>query len=210
MVMRLAPLRVRPALLVLLVSAGIAGLVDLRATRLTHEYWNPRVAQRQQIRWLSAYITAYARKYGRPAFHLDSVVAHLDSATARQFRTYLVDLWGERVYYWWNEQTFELSSAAGLSPDRRARMEDSVRTLRFARGDTAGLSHPFALTKRFEVREEYWWPAEARGRRNRWGQYTRDPIFNEPILIRAEPIPRTERRDPPSRFPYRNVPGLTS
>lgn len=184
-------------MLVALVIATIAGLLDLEASRRVREDWNPRVTQRQQIRWLSAYITAYAMEYRRPAFHLDSVVAHLDSATAARFKDYLVDLWGDRIFYWWNEQTFELGSPGGISPERHTRMADSVRALRIARGDTAGLSHPFALAKRFDVRERYWWPVEARGRRNAWGQYTREPGFNAPMLIKTRPLPASETHEPP-------------
>src|SRR5688572_11033477 len=98
--MRIAIPRVRRSLVVALSFAAVAALVAIRNARPGPD-WNFRVAQRQQLRWMSAYITAYAREHGRPAFYLDSVVAHLDSATAAQFNDYRYDLWGDRVYYWW-------------------------------------------------------------------------------------------------------------
>lgn len=212
--MKIAPQRVRASLLGAFALAAIAALVDLRITHRTESHWNPRVAQRQQLRWLSAYITAYAREYGRPAFYLDSVAAHLDSATAARFKSYLVDLWGDRIYYRWDEQSFELSSRAGLSPRRHSELQDSVRVARLARGDSSGVTRPWTVAKYFDVREEYWWPVEARGRRNRLGQFTRNPAMNEPILVRAEPIPRVsppeERRwDRPSSLdaPAASSPG---
>jgi hypothetical protein len=195
--MRHVQLRVRWAFPVALAMTAIAALVDLQVTRGKPVEWDLRVTQRQQLRWMSAYITAYAREYGRPAFYPDSVIAHLDSATAAQFTAYLKDVWGDKVWYWWNEQTFELSSAGGISPWRSARMQDSIRALRIARGDTAGLFRPFALAKRLDIREEYWWPVEARGRRNSWGQYTREPGFNQPILIQARPLAKTDPEPPP-------------
>lgn len=194
---------VRLPFLIAAAVALLAGAISLRSQAQEEPDWNPRVAQRQQLRWLSAYITAYARDYGRPAFYLDSVVAHLDSATAVRFNSYLVDLWGDKVYYRWDEQSFELSSRAGLSPRRHSQLQDSVRLARLARGDSSGVTRPWTLAKRFDIREEYWWPVEARGRRNRLGQFTRMPGASEPILIRAEPLPRVSppeapRWDPPS------------
>lgn len=189
--------RVRAPLLIAVGVALVAGVVDFRASRRQESNWNPRVAQRQQIRWLSAYITAYARDYGRPAFHIDSVISHLDSATAAQFRAYLVDLWGDKIYYRWDEQSFYLMSNAGLSFRRKNYLQDSTNKARIARGDTAWRTHPWAIARHFDIREEYWWPVEARGRKNRLGQFTRNPGLNEPILVRAEPIPREPRVNPP-------------
>jgi len=181
-------------------AATIAVVTTLAAFHVTREASassNPRAAQRQRLRWMSAYVTAYARQYGRPAFYLDSVTAHLDSATAAQFNAYRTDLWGEGVAYSWDERTFELRSSAGYFASQRDRMEDSVRALLIARGDSIGLSRPGETVRRFFVREEYWWPAEARGRRNSLGQYTQAPGLNAPILIRAQSVPKTDEREPP-------------
>ena len=196
-VTRLERLSVRRPVVAALLIAIVAAVIDLRAEREAPDAWNARAAQRQRLRWMSAYVTAYGRQYGRPAFYLDSVIAHLDSATAAQFNAYRTDFWGESVNYSWNERTFELRSTAGLFGPRLDRTEDSVRALWIARGDSMRLSHPGAIFDRLVVREEYWWPVEARGRRNQLGQYTRVPGVNEPMLIRAEPLPKTDRREPP-------------
>src|SRR5687767_2788795 len=145
--MRLVSVRVRWTFPVALALVTIAALVDHQLTRVKPVQWDPRVTQRQQLRWMSAYITAYAREYGCPAFYLSFVLAHLDTATAAQFTAYMRDVWGDRVWYWWNEQTFELSSGGGISPLRSMQIQDSVRAARIARGDTAGLFRPFALAK---------------------------------------------------------------
>jgi hypothetical protein len=49
----------------------------------------PRVVQLMDNRLLAVRIGAYARRYGRPAYSLDSVTAHRDSADAAAFRSCL-------------------------------------------------------------------------------------------------------------------------
>ena len=175
--------RVLSALLGVALSAFIAD----HMTRSSHDHaaWNPRVAQRAQLRWLSAYITDYGRRYGRPAFHLDSVEAHLDSATRAKFSDYRTDIWGRSVYYWWDETTFTLTSSAGLTPRQRVRKEDSIAESWKAQGrDASGWQAIGVISRRLSVIERYGWPAEVRGHRNSLGQFTQAPLVTAPVIVR--------------------------
>ena len=72
-----------------------------------------RVAQLMYNRMLALRIEAYAREYGRPAYYLDSVMAHLDSADAKIVSELRTDLWGKPVHYFWTWCFFTLTSSAG-------------------------------------------------------------------------------------------------
>lgn len=172
------------------VAALVLGLIAIIADRLVARPgddgdWNPRVVQRQQLRFLGAYITDYGRQHGRPAFHLDSVEAHLDSATRARFHDYRTDIWGNPVHYWWDETRFHLSSGAGLAPRQRERKEDSIAAAWKALGRAVdGWEHVGAIQRRISINEEYWWPEEARGRKNSLGQFTRAAAVQMPVIVR--------------------------
>jgi hypothetical protein len=87
---------------------------------------SPRVAQLMYNRMLALRIEAYARQYGRPAYDLDSVLAHLDSAGAALVSDLRTDLWGEPVSYFWTWCNFSLLSRAGASPPQIAAAFDSM------------------------------------------------------------------------------------
>ena len=72
-----------------------------------------RVAQFMYNRMLALRIEAYAREYGRPAYYLDSVMAHLDSADAKIVSGLRTDLWGKPVLYFWTWCWFTVTSRAG-------------------------------------------------------------------------------------------------
>lgn len=72
-----------------------------------------RVAQLMYNRMLALRIEAYAREYGRPAYYLDSVMAHLDSADVKIVSGLRTDLWGEPVHYFWTWCWFTVTSRAG-------------------------------------------------------------------------------------------------
>lgn len=128
-----------------------------------------RSAELAQLRFVAGRLTEYAREYHRPAFYLDSVTAHLDSADAAEFRGYLVDLWGDSISYRWDYWTFRLTSDAGTTNSGWWAAYDSAWS---ATGHTApeGFGNPdsFAilqeLRRTLHVGEEYWWPDSARGR----------------------------------------------
>lgn len=73
----------------------------------------PRVGQLMYNRVLAARIHAYARTHGRPAYFLDSVEVHLDSAARVEFQRLRTDLWGEPVEYVWSWCDFMLGSEGG-------------------------------------------------------------------------------------------------
>lgn len=172
-------------LLATLTLALLALGVDRASNRSEEGAWNPRVAQRQQLRYLSAYVTDYGRRFGRPAFHLDSVEAHLDSATRAKFADYRTDIWGNRVHYWWDETSFTLTSSAGLTSKQRTRKEDSIAASWKARGRDVSSWHAVGvISRRLSVIERYGWPTEVRGRRNSLGQFTQSPQVNAPFVVR--------------------------
>ena len=90
-----------------------------RVTTITREprvAVSPRVVQLMYNRRLALRIDAYARRYGRPPYYLDSVMAHLDSADDAEFQSNLTDLWGDSVTYVWSRCGFRLVSLAGGQP----------------------------------------------------------------------------------------------
>jgi hypothetical protein len=110
-----------------------------------------RVAQLMDNRLLALKIEAYAKRYGRPAYFLDSVVAHLDSADAAVFRRNLTDLWGDPVSYQWTWCDFTLVSWTGM----RGRLlsvpaSDSIRRAMALRGR---MGFPAVIDERYP------WPA---------------------------------------------------
>jgi hypothetical protein len=74
-----------------------------------------RAEQLARLRFVAGRLTQYARENHRPAYRFDSVVAHLDSAHAAEFRSFLTDLWGDSIDYYWNFAGFSLRSRAGLT-----------------------------------------------------------------------------------------------
>lgn len=106
----------------------------------------PRVVQFMNNRMLALRIDAYARRYGRPAYAFDSVLAHLDSAEARLVSDLRTDLWGDQVVYGWSWCGYTVSSGAGLWQMPWFKEElDSARSRGRSRLP-------------FEVSEEYSWP----------------------------------------------------
>jgi hypothetical protein len=164
--------RIRLFSLIAIAIISLGALVATRvAARERNDHLRYRAVQRQYLRWLAYRVKAYAREHGRPAFHLDSVTAHMDSARAAEFRRNLIDIWGQPVFYHWDESRFILGSFAGTSR-LRDRPYDSVRAAEFQKlTREQQFQRWMAETRRVEVREEYAWPPEARGRRNALGQY---------------------------------------
>jgi hypothetical protein len=116
----------------LLSSAGIVLIVAVSALALTMrprkipDRAAIRADQLARLNFVAGRVTEYAREYHRPAYFLDSVAAHLDSAHAAEFRSYLTDLWGDPIEYDWNFTSFSLWSNAGTSNLRRAAAFDSA------------------------------------------------------------------------------------
>jgi hypothetical protein len=156
-----------------LLAAAIVALVGFSGVLLVsarHEDPDPaalRAAELAQLRFVAGRLIAYARKYHRPAYYLDSVPVHLDPADAAEFRSYLTDLWGDSIRYSWGYTTFRLSSRGGVtragwnaavdSARRSARRGDS------AHPETAGEPVPdfAALERTLHISEEYQWPEDA-------------------------------------------------
>jgi hypothetical protein len=117
-------------------------------------------------------LTQYAQEYKRPAFRFDSVSAHLDSAHAAEFRSYLTDLWGDSIGYYWNFTTFTLWSNAGITDaGREAAIDSGMREVRVAPSSNLA-AHPkphdtpssfdFAAFQELDIRESFGWPVVAR------------------------------------------------
>jgi len=176
------------------IAASVVALVFWLPEPGSDEDWNPRAAQRQQLRYLAARIVEYADRHGRPAFFLDSVAAHLDSAHASVFNRYRVDVWGDSVLYFWNERGFQLKSESGYNwPSERATAAaDSVRPMIQACTESNGHSKNwacmFAIDRRLSILEEYGWPQFVAGRRNSLGQYVA-PV-RTPIAVAAPRVAR--------------------
>lgn len=75
----------------------------------------PRTAERMYLRMIARRVETYARAYHRPAYALDSVVAHLDATNARLMRDLEMDLWGHPVEYAWSPCGFTLRSSGGAN-----------------------------------------------------------------------------------------------
>lgn len=156
------------SLIAVAIMAGVALVVERWPERQPYDHLYARAVQRQRLRWLAYHIYAYAREHKRPAFTLDSVLAHLDSSTAVEFKHLMIDIWGMRVFYDWDESSFTLAATGGA---------------RFGSAWAAAIQPPpnstkaeqyialFAAGRRLTVREEYGWPAGARGTRNALGQF---------------------------------------
>lgn len=87
-----------------------------------------RAEQFARLRFVAGRLTQYAREYHRPAYRFDSVVVHLDSAHAAEFRSFLTDLWGDSINYNWTFAGFSLSSDAGLTGlGREAAIDSAMR-----------------------------------------------------------------------------------
>lgn len=127
-----------------------------------------RAEQLARLQFVAGRLTQYAREYHRPAYRFDSVVVHLDSTHAAEFRSYLTDLWGDSIGYYWNFAGFTLRSDAGLTGiGREAAMDSAMREAHLAM--TA--SHwaipefrarfgklMFDLDKELYITADYGWP----------------------------------------------------
>jgi hypothetical protein len=108
--------------LTIVATAALLIVVALLITMRRHTTPD-RVATRAEIRaeqlarlqFVAGRLTQYAREYHRPVYRFDSVVVHLDSTHAAEFRSYLTDLWGDSIDYNWNFAGFSLRSRAGLT-----------------------------------------------------------------------------------------------
>ena len=155
--------------IVLLALSAVVGLsmVTLAYARNRHDDqgMDPRAGQREYLRWMAAKIFDYSVAYHRPVYFTDSVVAHLDSADAARFRRFSVDLWGDPVSYWWDEYGFTLTANAGVTPQMRNAIEDSVYRAE-AEARKRGEPDPAAKTpwkpigRNLTIREEFGWPPD--------------------------------------------------
>jgi len=108
----------------------------------------PRVTELTYIRLLSQWVDDYARRYGRPAFSLDSVEAHLDTGDLRAVRNLRTSIYGGFVGYGWDYCGFSLHASTGIPRPRPTK--------------TAGVaahppSSPFDLGPS-QISEVYPWP----------------------------------------------------
>jgi hypothetical protein len=114
----------RPTLRSAIALACVLALTGLLAWRIKtlraepHLALSARVYQLMYDRTLAQWVQAYAAAYGRPAFSIDSVLAHLDTADANTVDELLTDMWGRRVHYGWDYCSFALSSTAGWRTPR--------------------------------------------------------------------------------------------
>ncbi|HEU4990075.1 MAG TPA: hypothetical protein VFT41_09860, partial [Gemmatimonadaceae bacterium] len=81
---------------------------------------SPRVAQLMRMRVLARWIEGYAAAYGRPAFAMDSVEAHLDTVDVRVVRDLRESVYGGPVRYGWDYCGFTLFVDTGIPRRRRA------------------------------------------------------------------------------------------
>jgi hypothetical protein len=146
-----------------------------------------RAEELARLRFVAGRLTQYANEYHRPAFRFDSVAVHLDSADAAEFRSYLTDLWGDSIGYYWNFSGFRLSSDAGLTGASREVAIDSA--MRQAHLEITG-SHwadpefrgkfgrlMFEINDKIYISAEHGWPAEAQRdsmRLKRWPSVASD------------------------------------
>ena len=86
----------------------------------------PRVAELMYMRLLSRWIDDYAAKYGRPAFSIDSVEAHLDPGDLRVVRNLRTSIYGGLVRYGWDYCGFSLDVSTGIPQPQRARPAKGV------------------------------------------------------------------------------------
>jgi hypothetical protein len=149
-VIRLPSRRTAIGLAAVILCASVLGWRVRTIAREQRVPVSPRVTQLMYNRMLARWIQAYARTYRRPAYYLDSVLAHLDSAERRVVSNLLTDLWGDRVYYVWTYCDFTLASHAGARPWLRPPPPDTVAPVKPARW---GPEPPQG-----ELREEYPWP----------------------------------------------------
>lgn len=103
---------------------------------------SPRVVALMDNRMLARRILAYANAYGRPAYVLDSVEAHVDTSDAQLVSDLTTDPWGDPVHYDWNYCGFTLARTPGVA-----------------------LPASWWRSRRYVVREDYAWPAHV-GRKN--------------------------------------------
>lgn len=100
-------------LIAVVIAATGLGWRIRRISREPRVVLAPRAVQLMYNRMLSLRVQQYAARYGRPAFRLDSVLAHLDSTDARAVSDLSTDLWGDEVIYSWSFCSFTLVSRAG-------------------------------------------------------------------------------------------------
>lgn len=130
-----------------------------------------RAEELARLQFVAGRLTQYAREYHRPAYRFDSVAVHLDSAHAAEFRSYLTDLWGDSIEYYWNFSGFKLSSNAGLTgPGRVAAFDSAERQAHLV--ETASHSTDpeydaklgrliFDVDSKVYITAEYGWPEVA-------------------------------------------------
>jgi hypothetical protein len=75
---------------------------------------SPRVAELMYMRMLAQWIQGYSKEYGRAAFTIDSVEAHLGSGDAETVRDLRASIYGGGVDYAWDYCGFSLSVATGI------------------------------------------------------------------------------------------------
>ncbi len=116
-----------------LITSAVAALLVLVALLVVamrpHETPDRAAIRAQQLarlQFVAGRLTQYARENHRPAYRFDSVAVHLDSTHAAEFRSYLTDLWGDSIEYYWNFSGFKLSSNAGLTGLGRVAAFDSA------------------------------------------------------------------------------------
>lgn len=163
-----------------LIASAVIALVVLVAVLFVavrpHEETPSRAAIRAEelarLQYVAGRLTQYANEYHRPAFRLDSVAVHLDSPDAAEFRSYLTDLWGGSIGYYWNFSGFSLRSDAGLTGVGREAAEDSAVRQAHLVVTPALLKDPefsaklgkliFDVDEEVYISAEYGWPEVAK------------------------------------------------
>lgn len=162
-----------------LITSAVIALVVLVAVLFVamrpHEETPSRAVLRAeeiaQLRFVAGRLTQYANEYHRPAYRFDSVAVHLDSADAAEFRSFLTDLWGDSIGYYWNFSGFRLSSNAGLTGvGREAAIDSAMREAHLAITPSLWANPEFRaqfgklmvdVDEKIYISAEYGWPEVA-------------------------------------------------
>lgn len=99
----------------LVASMGVLGWRIRRIRRAPRIKVSDRVASLMYLRLVSRSVYAYAEKFGRPPYNVDSIYAHLDSAEKASLDANFAGLW--HFGYWWTWCDYRLNAGTAPPPD---------------------------------------------------------------------------------------------